>query len=372
MDYRRVVVSRRGGPEVLEVVTCEVPEPQPGQVRVRVLAAGVSYGDVLARVGAVPGSPKPPFTPGYDVSGVVDKLGSGVTSPGVGEPVAALLDAGGGYAEFACLPAERLVTVPAGVDAVQSAAAALNYFVAYQMLHRLAQLKAGQRVLVHGAAGGVGSALVQLAVGAGLDVYGTASKGKQQLVSDQGAVPIDYQRDDFVRRVRSLTGDGVDAAFDPIGGGNVLRSYRSLRAGGHLVSYGVSRALKNGRRNRLTAVASFLSVKLLGILPTGRAATFYTADSLEKSRPTSYREDLTAVLDLLAQRKVQPVIAEQLPLTQAAAGHNLLSHSSPVGKIVLVCGGDDTLGTRRGASTHDNRRQQDTRPPSLRGRDQPG
>lgn len=337
MKYRRVVVTRSGGPEVLEVVTSELPEPRPGQVRVKMLAAGVSYGDVLARAGAVPDGPKPPFTPGFDITGIVDTLGAGVSAPGVGQQVTALLNAGGGYAEYAYLPVDRLVSVPEGVDAVQSAAVVLNYFVAYQMLHRIAQLKTGQRVLVHGAAGGVGSALVRLAVRAGLDCYGTASEAKHHLVSAQGAVPIDYQRDDFVRRIRSLTGDGVDAVLDAIGGLNFLRSYRSLRPGGRLVAYGVSQACKNGRRNRLTAVGSFLFVKLLGVLPTGRPATFYTASSLEKSLPTAYRDDLTAVLELLARKEIQPLTAERHPLEEAALAHELLSRSSVSGKIALTC-----------------------------------
>ncbi len=337
VKYRHVVVTRSGGPEVLEVVTSEVPEPRPGQVRVKMLAAGVSYGDVLARAGAVPDAPKPPFTPGFDITGIVDKLGAGVSAPGVGEQVTALLNAGGGYAEYACLPVDRLVSVPKGVDAVQSAAAVLNYFVAYQMLHRVAEVKVAQRILVHGAAGGVGSALVRLAIRAGVECYGTASESKHHLVSAQGAVPIDYQRDDFVRRIRSLTGDGVDAVFDPIGGLNFLRSYRSLRAGGHLIAYGVSQACKNGRRNRLTAIGSFLSVKLLGLVPTRKAATFYTASSLEKSQPAAYRKDLTAVLELLARKEIQPLIAERLPLADAALAHNLLSRSSVSGKIALTC-----------------------------------
>lgn len=336
MDCRRVQVSRSGGPEVLKVVTGRAPEPRSGEIRVRVLAAGVSYGDVLARVGAMPDAPKPPFTPGFDVTGIVDKLGPGVTSPRVGARVAALLNEGGGYAELVCLPADRLAPVPAGVDAGQSAAAVLNYFVAYQMLHRIARVEAGQRVLVHGAAGGVGSALVRLALRAGLECYGTASKAKHQLVSDQGAVPIDYQHEDFLAQVRTLTGDGVDAAFDPIGGANFLRSYRSLRAGGHLVAYGVSRAVKNGRRNRSTAVASFLAVKLLGLVP-GRAATFYTAGSLDKPLPDAYSEDLAAVLGLLVQGEVQPLIAERLQLAEAARAHELLATSSVSGKIVLMC-----------------------------------
>lgn len=316
-------------------MTSEVPEPGPGQVRVKMLAAGVSYGDVLARAGAVPDAPKPPFTPGFDITGIVDKLGAEVSAPGVGEQVTALLNAGGGYAEYACLPVDRLVSVPEGVDAVQSAAAVLNYFVAYQMLHRVAEVKPAHRILVHGAAGGVGSALVRLAIRAGVECYGTASESKHHLVSAQGAVPIDYH--DFVRRIRSLTADGVDAVFDPIGGLNFLRSYRSLRAGGHLIAYGVSQAFKNGRRNRLTAIGSFLSVKLLGLLPTRKAATFYTASSLEKTQPAAYREDLTAVLELLARKEIQPLVAERLPLAEAALAHELLSRSSVSGKIALTC-----------------------------------
>lgn len=300
------------------------------------MAAGVSYGDALARLGAVPDAPKPPFTPGFDVTGVVDKLGSGVGSSTVGERMTALLSAGGGYAEYLCLPAERLVPVPDGVDADQSAAAVLNYFVAHQMLHRVARVTSGQKILVHGAAGGVGTAILQVAALAGLESYGTASSEKQHLVAEQGAIPIDYQRDDFLAEVRRHTGQGVDAAFDAIGGTHVLRSYRALRRGGHLVAYGASRAVKNGKRNRSTAIVSFLSVKLLGVAPTGKASTFYTAGSLEKSQPEAYREDLTTVLKLLARKEIAPLMGERFPLTEAAAAHELLSRSA-TGKIILTC-----------------------------------
>ncbi len=246
VDCRRVIVARHGGTEVLEVVSERLPEPRPGEVRVRVLAAGVSYGDVLARIGAVPDAPKPPFTPGYDITAVTDKHGAGVSSPEVGQRVAALLDTGGGYTDFACLPADRLVPVPATVDAADSAAACLNYFVAHQMLHRVAQVQAGQSILVHGAAGGVGIALLQLAKRANVTVYGTASQSKHALVADLGAVPIDYRSEDFVARVRSTGGGGVVAAFDAVGGSNFRHSYASLRPGGHLVAYGVSSAQKGG------------------------------------------------------------------------------------------------------------------------------
>ena len=338
MNYRRVVVTRAGGPEVLRVVEDGLPEPRRGQVRVRVLMAGVSFGDVLMRIGAIPGEqPKLPFTPGYDIVGVVDELGAGVSSPEAGRAVVALLDRGGGYAEFVCLPADRLVPVPDGLDPVETVGAALNYFIAHQMLHRIARVRSGERILVHGAAGGVGSAFLQLGRLAELEVYGTASGSKHPLVSDLGGIPIDYRNEDFVARVRSLPGGGVDAVFDPIGGTNFWRSYRSLRTGGRFVAYGTSRAMRGGRRNRLVAVSSFALAMLLKLIPDRRTSTFYTAGSLDKSQPGAYREDLTTLLDLLAQKKIRPVVAERLPLVEAARAHELLDRSAVSGKIVLVC-----------------------------------
>jgi len=343
VDYKRVVVSRIGGPEVLEVSTEPLPDPAPGEARVRVLAAGVSFGDVLARVGALPDAPKPPFTPGFDVTGIVEELGAGVESPAVGRPVVALLDGGGGYTELSCLPADRLVPLPEGVDPVGSAAAAVNYFAAHQMLHRVARVEAGQRILVHGAAGGLGTALLQLARRAGLEAYGTASKVKHALVGELGAVAIDPREEDFVARIRNLTGDGVDAVFDAVGGMSFPRSYRALRPRGHLVAYGVARAVRDGRRSRPVAVASFLFVKLAGLLPFGRAATFYTAGGLDESQPGSYREDLAAVMDLLARGEIEPVIAERLPLVDAARAHELLGRSAVSGKIVLICAAAEVI-----------------------------
>jgi len=346
LSYRHVVVTRFGGPEVLEVVEDRLPEPRYDEVRVRVLAAGVSFGDVLMRAGALPESPKPPFTPGYDIAGVVDKLGEGVASPALGQMVVAFPKDLGGYAEFVCVPAPLLVPVPDTLAPAATAAAALNYFVAYQMLHRIAKVQAGQRILVHGAAGGVGTALLELGALAGLEVYGTASKSKHDLVTQLGAVPIDYREEDFVAAVRrrpagarrdgKRTRGGVHAAFDAIGGTNFWRSYRSLAPGGRLVAYGVSRSIKNGRRNRAVAVSSFLLVKLLGAAPAGRRAFFYTADSLSKRHPQSYREDLAAGVGLLEQEKIAPVVAKSLPLEEAAHAHELLEGSSVRGKIVLV------------------------------------
>jgi NADPH:quinone reductase-like Zn-dependent oxidoreductase len=285
----------------------------------------------------VPGQPRAPFTPGYDIVGVVDELGPGVSSLGVGQMVGALLDAGGGYAEFVCLPADRLVALPSGLDPAEAVGVALNYFVAHQMLHRIARVERGEKILVHGAAGGVGIALLQLGRLAELEVYGTASGPKHRLVSDLGGIPIDYRNEDFVARVRGLPGRGVDAVFDPIGGTNFWRSYRALRAGGRLVAYGTSSAAKGGRGNKLVAVSSFVLTMLLQLLPDRRSVAFYTAGSLEKSQPNSYREDLEEIFDLLARKEIQPIIAGRLPLAEASRAHEMLDRSAVSGKIVLTC-----------------------------------
>jgi NADPH2:quinone reductase len=247
LKHRRVVVTRHGGPEVLQVVEEDLPEPQAGEVRVKVLAAGVSAYDLMhRRSGSLPGSPRVPYTPGEDIVGVVDKLGEGVSTVGPGQMVAGY-PCGGGYAEFICLPAGELVPVPAGVDPAQAVCLVANYLTAHLMLHRTANVRSGERILVHGAAGGVGSALLELGRLAGLEMYGTASRYNHELVSALGATPIDYRTEDFRERIRSFTGDGVDVVFDPIGGARQLwRSYRALRRGGRLVWFGVAATKKKG------------------------------------------------------------------------------------------------------------------------------
>src|SRR5215471_2905288 len=190
MNHRRIVVTHYGGPEELRVLEEECPEPKAGEVRVKVLTAGVSLPDVMMREGIHPETPRLPFTPGWDLVGVVDRVGDGVSGIEPGQVVAAL-PIFGAYAEFVCLPQRELVPVPSGVDAAEAVSLVLNYITAYQMLHRSAKVRAGQRVLVHGASGGVGSALLQLGCLEGLEMYGTCSSRASAVVSDLGATPID-------------------------------------------------------------------------------------------------------------------------------------------------------------------------------------
>ncbi len=251
MKHHRVVVTRHGGPDVLQVVEEDLPEPGAGEVRVKVLAAGISAYDLMyRRSGKLPGTPRVPFTLGEDIVGVVDKLGEGVSTVEPGQMVAGAtwaVGVGGGYVEFICLPVSELVHVPSNVDPAEAVCLVVNYLTAYTAMHRTANVQSGERILVQGAAGGTGTALLELGKLAGPEMYGTASKYNHELVSALGATPIDYRTEDFVERIRSLTGDGVDVVFDPVGGARQLwRSYRVLRKGGRLVWFGVAATKKGG------------------------------------------------------------------------------------------------------------------------------
>src|SRR5229473_139205 len=244
--HTRIIVTHYGGPDALRVVEEECPEPKDREVRVRVLAAGVSLPDLLMREGVHPETPRLPFTPGWDLIGVVDRLGEGVSGIERGQIVAAL-PISGAYAEFVCLPQGELVPVPSGLDAAEAVSLILNYVTAYQMLHRSAKVRSGQRVLIDGAAGGVGSALLQLGRLAGLEMYGTCSSPGASAVSDLGGIPIDYRNLDFVEEIHRLTSEGVDIVFDGIGGPHMWRSRKALRPGGKVVVYGLTSSLSGGR-----------------------------------------------------------------------------------------------------------------------------
>jgi NADPH2:quinone reductase len=335
MKYHRVVVTRHGGPDVLQVVEEDLPEPQAGEVRVKILAAGVSAFDLMfRRSGSLPGTPRVPFTLGEDVVGVVDKLGEEVSTVEPGQTVAGAtfcLGVGGGYAEFVSLPASELVPVPSGLDPAEAVCVVVNYLTAHMAMYRTANIRSGERILVHGAAGGVGTALLELGKLAGLEMYGTASKQNHELVSALGATPIDYRTEDFVERIRSLTGDGVDVVFDPIGGARQLRrSYRVLRKGGRLVWFGVAATKKEGLR---VIPLSLLMRTLLALIPDGKQAPL--APDLGKDNAW-YRETLTALLGLLAAGRIKPVVAERIPLAEAARAHELLERGGYAGKVVLV------------------------------------
>ena len=344
MKHRRIIVTRYGGPDALQLVEEDCPEPKDGEVRVRVLAAGVSLPDLLMREGVHPETPPLPFTPGWDLVGVVERVGRGVAGIEPGQTVAAL-PISGAYAEFVCLPQPELVPVPSGLDPAEAVSLILNYVTAYQMLHRAAEVKPGQRALIHGAAGGVGSALLQLGRLAGLQMYGTCSGRAAPAVSALGAMPIDYRQQDFVTEIRHLTGEGVDVVFDGIGGTHIWRSRRALRPGGKVVAYGLTSSLRGGRlasgrsggRHRYRAIAIFGLYIAGGWLFPGRKRVIpYSIQWLKRLKPALFRDDLSALFDLLRQRKIEPIVAQRFPLAEARRAHEVLGEGGVTGKIVLV------------------------------------
>jgi NADPH:quinone reductase-like Zn-dependent oxidoreductase len=327
----RIVIPRRGGPEVLQLIEEDAPHPGTDEIRVKTLASGVSGHDTMLRRAWFPGFPQVPFTPGVDIVGLVDELGREALGFEPGEVVAALLPAEGGYSEYVCVPAIQAVSVPRGVDPAEAVCVVANYLTAYAMLHRGAKVQSGESVLIHGVAGGVGSALLELSSMAGLELYGTASPHNHELLRSRGVTPIDYRNEDFVRRIRQLTGDGVDVVFDPIGGARQLwRSYRALRKGGRLIWFGVAATSRAGMG---VIPASLIARLFISMIPEGKKAPMPP----DASKPNAwYRETLNLLLDYLATGKINPLVAERIPLNRAERAHELMDQGGNAGKVVLV------------------------------------
>jgi len=344
MTHKRIIVTHYGGPDALRVVEEECPEPKDGEVRLRVLAAGVSLPDIMAREGVHPETPPVPYTPGWDLVGEVDRLGNGVSGIESGQIVAAM-PIHGAYAEFVCLPQRELIPVPPGLDAPEAVSLILNYITAYQMLYRSAKVKPGQRVLFHGASGGVGTALLQLGRLADLEMYGTCSSRGAPAVSGLGGIPIDYLNQDYVKEIHRFTSEGVDAVFDPIGGAHLWHSREALRPGGRVVGYGNTTSLRGeglgsgrtGRRNRLHGIPIYALYIAGGwLLPGRKRVVPYSIQTLKRLRPALFRQDLIALFDLLRQKKIRPLIAQRFPLAEARQAHELLEKGGVIGKLVLV------------------------------------
>lgn len=333
LSYRRVVITDYGGRDVLKLIEeSGLPEPKFNEVRIKVQAAGVAFTDVMIREGKYPEvKEKPPFSLGYDMVGVIDKLGDGAAKFKIGQRVADMTVIGA-YSEYICLHEDRLVAVPEELDSSEAVSVILSYLTAYQMLHRVANIKRGQRILVHGAGGAVGTALVQLGRLHDLEIYGTASKTKHEVVSGLGATPIDYKSEDFVERIKSSTDDGVDAVFDHIGGTHLKRSFNVLKPKGFLVAYGFYDAVigKGG-----SIPFDFLKIKLWNILPNGRTALFFSIGKMRKTHPDWFTEDLTKLFAFLEQGKIKPVIFNRMPLEEVKQAHELIENAQAQGKIIL-------------------------------------
>ena len=338
MANKRIEVSEFGGPEVLHLVEDDqLPEPQVGEIRVKVLAAGTGFTDTIIRQGQyIDVKDKPPFTLGYDWFGVVDKLGQGVTNLIVGQAVADM-PVIGSYTQYLCVDANRVITAPEGLDPAQAVAMILSYTTAYQMLTRIREFKPGQSILVHAAGGAVGTAVLDLAQMMGITAYGTASSGKHGLVKEFNGIPIDYQADDFVESINTLTdGKGVDAVFDTIGGKSWSRSYSCLAKGGTLIAFGALQ-MTTGEEQLPSLLLGFLKLLVLWkLLPNGKKSIFYNIQKDREKNPQLFAEDLQTLFAMLKEGRLKPAIAGKRPLEDAVEIHHLIDRADVPGKMILI------------------------------------
>ncbi len=328
MKFKSVVVTKRGGPEVMEIVENDLREPAAGEARIKVLAVGVGATDINYRHGYSPFSPKVPFVPGYEIVGTVDALGAGVSRVKLGDRVAALTGHGG-YTEMIYLGQEHLVPLPGSLDPAEAATLVLNYASAYQMLHRVAKVKAGDKVLLIGASGGVGTALLQLGRQADLKMYGTASPLKHHLLVELGATPIDYHTRDFVEIIRQAEPGGLDFVFDGVGGESSRRGLAVLRRGGKLVGYAVPTGVSK-------LLGSLVKLIFVNLMPNGKSAQSYGISELYARDKKPFMEDLPLLFKLLEDGKIKPIIQQKFPLLEAAKANELLESGQVTGNLVLV------------------------------------
>ena len=329
MAWQYIRIAQFGGPDVLELAEQPtIPDPGPGEVRIEVLAAGTGFTDTFIRRGRYPDFKGPlPFTPGYDLVGVVGETGPDVPNQLTGQMVADLCVVGG-YAQYAIRPARFLVPVPDGVDPAEAVCIPLAYLTAYQMLTRYRRLPSGATILVIGASGTVGTALLDLARHFGLKAIGTCSATNMAVVERFGATAIDYRAGDFVAAVRGLTaghngGVGVDAAFDAIGGAHFARSFACLAPGGLLVGYG-AQTMAVGNAVLASAALGLARLKLWDVLSGlfgGRHTAFYNITTRRTAHPEEFKADMTALFDLLRDRAIHPVVIDRLPLSAARGSH---------------------------------------------------
>jgi NADPH:quinone reductase-like Zn-dependent oxidoreductase len=325
MQYKSFIVTERGGPEVLQIVENDLRPPSAGEARIRILATPMVQDDIAVRRGNRPFLPKMPFVPGYSILGVVDALGEGVTVVAVGDRVAALTQFGG-HAEYIYLDSEKLVHVPETLEPAEAVVLILNYLVAHQCMHRAVQVKPGDKALIVGASGGVGTAFLQLGKLAGLTMYGLASPSKHITLTDLGAIPIDYHTQDFVEVLREAEPDGLDYVFNGMAEKYLGRGLAVMRRGGVMVHYGGPQSLGGF----VSLMAKFI---LYNVLPNGKKIKGYGTHRVDIEL---LKEDWATLFELLERRQIEPIIAARFPILEAVRANELLESGSVTGNIVLL------------------------------------
>lgn len=334
MKYRNIVATQFGTPDVLRVVAHDLRTPSEGEVRIKVLAASVSRPDVTVRTGealysGTPLGQKPPFVPGYSVIGDVDAVGPNVTGTTVGDRVG-VLTVTGGYTEYLYWRSDRLIPVPAALDPVEAVPLILNYIVAYRTLHRVVRVQPGEKVVIIGASGGIGTALLQLGKLAGLTMHGVASGSKRHVLTEYGATAIDYRTQNFVEVIRQAEPNGVDVVLDGVSRINTIRGGLALlRHGGRLVSFGEPAGFSDLFRMLGTLVA-------VNLVPNGKAFKLFGTSSYFMGKEQSYLDDWRTLFKLLDTGQITPVITQTFPILEAARANELLESGAVIGNLVLV------------------------------------
>jgi synaptic vesicle membrane protein VAT-1 len=340
---RAMVVRRYGPPDVFEAQQVPDPQAKAGEVLIRVKAIGINFADLLQRMGLYPGSPKPPFIPGLEIAGVVEKIVEGVKrgeADGLkpGDAVVAMPHFKA-YAEWVATPANTVYRIPSGMPFEDAAAFPVNYLTAYHSMFTMGNLQPGDRILIHGAAGGVGIAAVQLARARGLLIFGTAGPAKQEYLRKIGVDhAIDYEKSDFVKVVRQYAPDGIEMVMDPIGGKSLVRGQKCLGPTGRLVIYGLSEAAGSaGKRSLLRGAKALLQTPRFHPLKlmAQNLAVIGVSLGVMESRGALLKGELDELFRMYSAGKIKPVIGKTFPLEQAAAAHQYIHDRKNIGKVIL-------------------------------------
>ncbi|HUJ30438.1 MAG TPA: zinc-binding dehydrogenase [Candidatus Acidoferrum sp.] len=343
---RAMVARRYGPPEVLEAREVPDPQPKPGEIVIRVKSVGINFADLLQRMGVYPGTPKPPFIPGFEVAGVVEKLAEGGGNAGEGEPLkrgdaVAAISHFNAYAEWVAVPPRNIYRLPQGMTFEDAAALPVTYLTAYHSMFTMGNLQPGDRILIHGAAGGVGIAAIQLARARGLVIFGTAGRTKQEYLKRIGVDhAIDYEKSDFVDVVRKFAPDGIELVMDPIGGKSFARSLQCLGPMGRLIIYGFSAAAgSDGKKSLMRAGKALLQTPRfhpLKLMRGNLAVIGVSMGAVLQSRGAVARTELDELFKMYGEGKIKPVIGKTFPLAEAAAAHRYIHERKNIGKVLLA------------------------------------
>ncbi|MDA7492184.1 zinc-binding dehydrogenase [Candidatus Poseidonia sp.] len=334
---KRVVITKAGGVPSVTTQPMEVPDPGPGEVRVKVAYAGINFADLLMRLGFYQPRPAYPFTPGYEASGVVDALGEDVEGMAVGQRVVAAMR-NGGQASYVISPVDRVIPLPDDISLKTAAATPVTYMTAHHMLHYLGHLKPSDSVLIHGGAGGVGTAALQLCAWAGVEqVWATSSKPKHSIIQQYGGRPIDRHNEDFQSIVLSETdGRGADHILDPIGGDHLKRSLSTLAEGGRLYTYGLSSAAPSGKRSLLKAMFALRKTPKfdpLRLMTRNRAVFGVHMGTWENE--AAMHEQLNRIVEGIQSGHLEPLIDSVFEADEVQSAHQHLHDAKNIGKVLL-------------------------------------